>query len=172
MVDICIFFPWAFFSAPFCVVWHSSREVMGEACHIHESGYCNMSVCAPLPAQRTDRSAKDWTLSNSSERHAQAHCDHTPPTQHRGRMQPPPPPLHTHINIYTHTHLVMPPSTWTCHSTFDNRRLHVGYIIITARTCKANRSCSAPHQKPTNQQQQQKKKQYQQSRKVTKRHLQ
>lgn len=104
MVDICIFFPWAFFSAPFCVVWHSSREVMGEACHIHESGYCNMSVCAPLPAQRTDRSAKDWTLSNSSERHAQAHCDHTPPTQHRGRMQPPPPtPTHTHKYIYTHT---------------------------------------------------------------------
>lgn len=70
---------------------------------------------------------------------------------------PPPPPLHTHINIYTHTHLVMPPSTWTCHSTFDSRRLHVGYIIITARTCKANRSCSAPHQKPTNQQQHKKK---------------
>lgn len=70
--------------------WHSSWAAVGEACHIHESGYCNMSVCAPLPAQRTDCSAKDWTLSNSSERHARAHCDHTPPTQHRGRMQPPP----------------------------------------------------------------------------------
>lgn len=87
-----------------CVAWcwHSSRAVMGEACHVHESGYCKVSVCAPLPAHRTDCSAQDWTLSNSSERHARAHCDHTPPTQHRARMQPP----YTHAQIYirTHTH--------------------------------------------------------------------
>lgn len=105
----------------YCAVWwwHNSWAVMGEACHIHDSGYCKVSVCAPLPALRTDCSAKDWTLSNSSERHARALCDHTPPTQHRAECSP----TSTHINIYTH--LVMPPLKLTCHSTLNNHRFNV-----------------------------------------------
>ena len=63
---------------------------------------------------------KDWTLSNSSERHARAHCDHTPPTQHRGRMHSPP-PTHRHRNTHIWSKL-------TCHSTFNNHRLHVGRL--------------------------------------------
>lgn len=121
MVDFFIYF--YFQSWYLCCVawWHNPWAVMGEACHIHESGYCNVSVCAPLPAQRTDCSAKDWALSNSSERHARALCDHTPPTQHRAECSP---PQHAHINTYTH--LVMPPSKLTCHSALNNHRLHVG----------------------------------------------
>lgn len=121
-----------------CVAWcwHSSQVVMGEACHVHESGYCKVSVCAPLPAHRTDCSAQDWTLSNSFERHARAHCDHTPPTQHRARMQPP----YTHAQIYIHTHTLF---GYAC---LQNSRViprliitHFIYVgnIITARTCEA-----------------------------------
>lgn len=104
-----------------CVAWcwHSSQVVMGEACHVHESGYCKVSVCAP---HRTDCLAQDWTLSNSFERHARAHCDHTPPTQHRARMQP---PTHTHKYIYTHTFWLCLSPKFTCHSTFNNHTLHI-----------------------------------------------
>lgn len=98
---------------------------MGEACHVHESGYCKVSVCAPLPAHRTDCSAQDWTLSNSFERHARAHCDHTPPTQHRAKMQPP----YTHAQIYIHTRAhtfwLRLSSKFTCHSTFNIHTLHI-----------------------------------------------
>lgn len=77
----------------------------GKAWPPHRSGHW---ICAPLPAPRTDCSAEDWTLSNSAKRHARADCDHTPPTQHRGRMHP---PLSPHTQKYTHA---MPPF-WTHH---------------------------------------------------------
>ena len=135
------------------VWWHNSLAVMGEACHIHESGYCNMSVCAPLPPQRTDCSAKDWTLSNSYWASCLgtlwSHSSYT--TQ--GRMQPP----YTLTEIYAH--LLIPPSKWTCHSTLNTHRLHVDRLWNQKEDFRSNNSTTT-------------KTENQPTRKATKRHLQ
>ena len=82
--------------------------------------YCNVSVCAPLPAQRTDCSAKGLNsvqqLRASCSGTLRSHSSYT--TQGQNAL---PPPTHRHRNTHIWSKL-------TCHSTFNNHRLHVGRL--------------------------------------------
>lgn len=120
MVDICLRdetlfilldYYYFFLNAGFCAVLHDDDTipgaVMGEACHIHESGYCNVSVCA------TTSSTKDRLLSeglNSVQQALSVMLGHTAITlllHNTGQNAAPPPSLHTHTHKYTHIFLAI-----------------------------------------------------------------
>lgn len=89
----------------------------------------------PLPAQRTDCSAKDWTPSNklwaSCSGTLRSHSSYT--TQ--GRMQPPHPP-YTHTHKYTHIFLAIK-INMSFHFGQSQTSCRQRWIITEERTCKA-----------------------------------